>query len=197
MLLFWALLASIYIVLCTSDDNEPPDHEFTSKKSIIKSGANKGQEKEIVNLVIHPYVFKRKRDAPGGKEGNAIFTCIECEAIGAKTSATAYKSDGGYKLVKWPQDDAHECSPSSTDHLIKQFRNACYEGVSKNPTEPIKNIYERTRTEFVEKLTTEEIKVFLQDIPRYLNIQAALHRHRREFIPRAPQDMVNIQSCHF
>ena len=57
---------------------EIPVHQFVTKEIIGKSGKKKGGVKFVVNLIVNPYVYKRKKDArTEGKE--AFFSCIKCE----------------------------------------------------------------------------------------------------------------------
>ena len=62
-----------------SDDenNELPAHEFKFKERICKKGPNAGQKREMVSLVIPPWVFSKK-SGPTEDSDIAYFRCNAC-----------------------------------------------------------------------------------------------------------------------
>ena len=80
----------------------------------------------------------------------------------------------------------HECTPESTNHLIKQFSQMLYEGIGKDPTRPIPQLYEECREKLFDDLTVDQKKLLAADIPNFRSIQSGLYKHRQNFIPRAP-----------
>ena len=217
-ILFWFVIASvIFHVNCDSDsdseesssssesDNEENDdrgdipfgeHYFNYKEEQYKSGKKKGQMHYTVSLIIPPFVFKKRKD----EKNYSVFTCNECQILNKYTKAKATKIEGAgggapkYKLIDWPVDGEHECSPSSTNHLVREFLNSLYDTVSKNPTAAVPKIYEDCRTKIFEGLSYEEKETLIQELPCQLNILSGLYKHRQLFIPKLPETYVSIHS---
>ena len=104
-----------------------------------------------------------------------------------KTYAQAIKAeDESHELVLWPTD--HDCAPSATSHLARTFTERCYKA---DPTKSIFQIYRDVRAELGKPLTPEEKISFLCDIPKLHSIKVQLYKHRRKFIPTAPQNFVS------
>ena len=147
----------------------------------------------MVTLEIPPYRFKRKTDAKEiGKR--AYFECNSCDKLDEKTSAHAIKHEDEngeifYELVSWPRN--HECAPSATSHLARIFRDRCYAAVAADPMKPIFQIYKDLRTDIGRELTDEERKSFNCEIQELYSLKVQLYKHRRKFIPKAPQSFVS------
>ena len=139
-----------------------------------------------------PYQFKRKSKARGiGKK--AVFECVSCAKNDVKTYAYAIKQEnenGEYhELDQWPND--HDCAPSATSHLARIFTERCYNAVEIDPTKSIFQIYKDIRSELGKDLTPDEKISFICEIPRLYSIKVRLYKHRRKFIPKAPQNFVS------
>ena len=94
-----------------------------------------------------------------------------------------------YELVQWPIE--HDCAPSATSHLARIFTERCYSAVEADPTKSIFQIYKDIRAEMGQELTPDEKISFLSEIPRLHSIKVQLYKHRRKFIPTAPQNFVS------
>ena len=94
-----------------------------------------------------------------------------------------------YELVQWPIE--HDCAPSATSHLARIFTERCYSAVEADPTKSIFQIYKDIRAEMGQELTSDEKISFLSEIPRLHSIKVQLYKHRRKFIPTAPQNFVS------
>ena len=142
--------------------------------------------------MIPPYIFKRKKER---KNGYTYFSCNSCAQIEGKGSyATAQKSENAdgspsFELRSWCNQ--HECSPSSTNHLVKEFLDHMYNEVKKDPTRAIPTIYEEIRGKISKNLDKDQKITFLQEIPSQRNICSSLYKYRREFIPAAPNEYVS------
>ena len=170
-----------------------PEYEFLYRTEKYKSGAKKGQTHHRVSLVLPPYVFKKRKE----KNGRATFSCNSCQKEGHNTYAHAIQSgevtESGckmYTLDRWP--NSHECSPESTDHLIKKFLDSLYDVVGKNPTKPIPTIYEECRRKISEGLSDDEKDLLSLFIPKFTNVMSGLYKHRRQFVPQAPSSFVSL-----
>ena len=110
-----------------------------------------------------------------------------------KTYAYAIKHEnenGEYhELVQWPND--HDCAPSATSYLARIFVERCYNAVEFDPTKSIFQIYKDVRADLGKDLTEDEKISFLCEIPRLHSIKVQLYKHRRNFIPKAPQTFVS------
>ena len=169
-----------------------PKHDFVYRDQEIQTGPRKGEIRKTVRLTIPPYQFKRKTKARDiGKK--AVFECISCAKNDVKTYAYATKQEdetGEYhELIQWPND--HDCAPSATSHLARIFTERCYKAVESDPTKSIFQIYKDTRAELGKNLEPEEKTSFLYEIPRLHAIKGQLYKHRRKFIPSAPQNFVS------
>ena len=128
-----------YAVLNIADKS--PHHKFDIKKVEVKSGMNKGQSKYLVSLIVPPYVFKTRRRAKEVGDTH-YFTCNYCaNSDGNEAKATAIReedSENGspnFTLETWPLSaEAHSCVPPNYQHLIRSFRQLCYEAVTNDPT---------------------------------------------------------------
>ena len=197
---FWLLkllaIIKASIQFQIAEEEDLPVHHFTIKEQLIKSGKNKGSKKFIVNLVIPPYTFKRKCDAP--TEGkNAIFSCIQCELDGYKVYAKALKKftlepKPEYCLVQWPTSDAHHCVQSTTTHLVKAFMSQIQEAVKAKPWMSVASIYKDIRSEISATLKEDEKITFFIEIPSYASCSGNLYRFRNEFIPKQPESVVSF-----
>ena len=114
---------------------EIPDHKFVFRNQELQSGPKKGQIRKTVSLVIPPYLFCRKTNA---REigGLSLFTCNTCMRLDVKNYAHCkyFEDKNGeayYELIKWPTD--HVCDPAVSNHLVKEFKDKCYDAVSENP----------------------------------------------------------------
>ena len=148
--------------------------------------------RKTVTLFIPPYLFRRKKKALNiGKK--ATFECVSCAKNDVKTYAYAIKHEnenGEYhELVQWPND--HDCDPSATSHLARIFTEKCYNAVEIDPTKSIFQIYKDVRADLGKDLTEDEKISFLCEIPRLHAIKGQLYKHRRNFIPKAPQTFVS------
>ena len=112
-------------------------------------------------------------------------------AFGLLISSTwALISNGEYhELVQWPND--HDCAPSATSYLARIFVERCYNAVEFDPTKSIFQIYKDVRADLGKDLTEDEKISFLCEIPRLHSIKVQLYKHRRNFIPKAPQKFVS------
>ena len=203
-LIFFAIIfTAINFANCDSEneedsedfENDCPDHYFWVKNEQFKSGKRKGESRWLVSLVIPPYIFKRKKER---KNGYTYFSCNSCAQIGGKGSyATAQKSENAdgspsFELRSWCNQ--HECSPSSTNHLVKEFLDHMYNEVKKDPTRAIPTIYEEIRGKISKNLDKDQKITFLQEIPSQRNICSSLYKYRREFIPAAPNEYVSSKN---
>ena len=148
--------------------------------------------RKTVTLFIPPYLFRRKKKALNiGKK--ATFECVSCAKNDVKTYAYAIKHEnenGEYhELVQWPND--HDCAPSATSYLARIFVERCYNAVEFDPTKSIFQIYKDVRADLGKDLTEDEKISFLCEIPRLHSIKVQLYKHRRNFIPKAPQNFVS------
>ncbi len=148
-------------------DPNVPEHRFNIKKHTTKTGKNKGQVRTLVTLTIPPYSFKKKRV----NKGNTVtFSCNGCDKLDTPNYALAASvaDDTGnevFKLKSWPLK--HACSPSSTDHIVRDFRSTLYAMVHKNPTRPVPSIFDEVREQITSKLTPEEKLAFLTEAPTF------------------------------
>ena len=204
LIFFGIIFSAINSANCDSDteneddfENDSPDHYFWVKNEKFESGKRKGESRWLVTLVIPPYIFKRKKER---KNGYTHFSCNSCTSFGGKGNyATAQKfenTDGSihYELKSWSEH--HECSPSSTNHLVKQFLDDLYKEVKTDPTKAIPTIYEEIRRKISKNLDKDQKISFLQEIPSQRNICSGLYKYRRDFIPAAPNEYVSYQN-HF
>ena len=173
-----------------AEDDEVPSHYFTIIEQLVKSGKDKGKSKYIVNLVLPPWCFKRKVDAPcEGKK--ATFSCIRCEAEGFRLYAKCVKnfsedSKPSYTLVQWPDTKSHKCLPSTTAHLVKSFMDRVYSTLRVKPWMSVAGIFKEQRSIITATLNEDEKIVFLSEVPRFQSCNANLYRYRSQFIPRQP-----------
>ena len=176
-----------------------PDHKFVYKDHEVQRGPKKGEMKKTVTLIIPPFLFRRKSDAKSiGKV--AYFACNTCEQLDTQNTAFAmkYEDENGepyYELIKAPIE--HACNPGVTHHLVKVFRDKCYDAVAKDPTRPISHLYKDIREKMCSDLTDDEKKSFLDEIPKLISISAGLYNHRRNFIPKVdhPCDICEQTFC--
>ena len=124
----------------------------------------------------------------------AYFECNFCNKMDVKTSAHAIKNENEngeewYELIYWPID--HDCAPSATRHLAKNFTDRCYAGVENDPMKSIFQIYKDVRSEMGKQLTSAERLSFLSDIPELHSIKVQMYGRHRKFIPKAPQSFVS------
>ena len=167
-------------------DSEIPDHKFVYKDHEIQRGPKKGEIRKTVTLIIPPYLFCRKTDARTIGSA-AYFVCNTCGQLDIQNTAhaTKYEDENGeayYELIKWPTE--HACSPGVTNHLVKDFRDKCYDAVAQDPTRPISHIYKDIREEMCSSLTDDEKKSFLDEIPEFHSLKPNLYIHRRKFIQK-------------
>ena len=171
----------------SSDDEEDfPHHYFCYKMEEYKTGTKKGKSHDVVTLTVPPREFKRRTN----KKNGAYFSCNDCQKEGHNRYAYAVKTGiinkDGIEELKLETLPEHECSPESTNHLIKQFSQMLHEAIGKDPTRPIPQIYEECREKIFEDLSVDEKKLLAADIPNFRSCQSGLYRHRRNFIPQAP-----------
>ena len=110
-----------------------------------------------------------------------------------KNTAHAVKYENGetcYELVHWPVD--HDCAPSATSHLKNIFRDRCFTAVENDPTKSVFQIYKEIRTELGQNLEPDDKISFLCEIPKLHSIRVQLYNHRRNFIPKSPEDFVSF-----
>jgi hypothetical protein len=148
-------------------DSEIPDHKFVYKDHEIQRGPKKGEIRKTVTLIIPPYLFCRKTDARSIGSA-AYFVCNTCGQLDIQNTAhaTKYEDENGeayYELIKWPTE--HACNPGVTNHLVKDFRDKCYDAVAQDPTRPISHLYKDIREKMCSDLTDDEKKSFLDEIP--------------------------------
>lgn len=182
------------LVLC-AEEEEPPTHYFSISEQIIRSGKLKGNVKYVVNLVLPPYLFKRKVDAPSeGKR--ATFACIRCETEGHNLYAKCVKNFSGepkpsYTLLSWPNTESHKCLPSPSAHLIKKFMDSIYASLRTKPWMSVAGLYKHERTLITNTLDDDEKIVFLSEIPKWRSCNANFYRFRNQFIPKQPSTPVS------
>ena len=107
--------------------------------------------------------------------------------------AVKYENENGetcYELVHWPVD--HDCAPSATSHLKNIFRDRCFTAVENDPTKSVFQIYKEIRTELGQHLEPDDKISFLCEIPKLHSIRVQLYNHRRNFIPKSPEDFVSF-----
>ena len=117
----------------------------------------------------------------------AYFVCNTCGQLDIQNTAyaTKYEDSNGqayYELTKWPIE--HACAPGVTNHLIKDFKDKCYDAVSQDPSKPIPQIYKDIKEEMFSSLTEDEKKCFLDEMPSIHSIKPQLYKHRSKFIPK-------------
>jgi hypothetical protein len=166
--------------------SEIPDHKFVYKDQEIQTGPKKGEIRKTVTLIIPPYLFCRKTDARSVGSA-AYFVCTTCGQLDVQNTAraTKYEDENGaayYELTKWPIE--HACAPGGAYHLVKDFRDKCYDAVAQDPTKSISQLYKDIREEMCSSLTDDEKKSFLDEIPELNSIKPQLYNHRRKFIPK-------------
>ena len=96
-------------------------------------------------------------------------------------------------FILQPSIHQHKCAPSPVQHLVREFSKRCYDEVAKNPTRAIGDIYKEIRCDMTSRMTSDEKKLFLEDISDIQSIRPQLYNHRRNFIPRAPEEYVRCQ----
>ena len=86
-----------------------------------------------------------------------------------------------YELIKWPTD--HVCDPAVSNHLVKEFKDKCYDAVSQDPAKSIPQIYKDIKEEICRDLADDDKKSFLDEIPELYSMRAQLYSHRKKFVP--------------
>ena len=74
---------------------------------------------------------------------------------------------------------------------LMRRRDRCYAAVAADPMKPIFQIYKDLRTDIGRELTDEERKSFNCEIQELYSLKVQLYKHRRKFIPKAPQSFVS------
>ena len=175
------------MIICIFSDPEIPNHNFIYKDLEIQRGPKKGEVRKTVTLIIPPFIYKRKSDARMIGT-TAYFSCNTCEQLDVQNTARAIKyedknGEAYYELLKWPIE--HACKPGVTHHLVKDFRDKCYDAVSQDPTRSISQLYKDIREEMCSNLTDDEKKSFLEEMPELHSIKSQLYNHRKKFITKA------------
>ena len=156
-------------------------------------------------MVILPWVFTcRNRAKEVGDK--AYFTCNYCRNAGeCETMAHAIRLDDdddgtpNFSLVGWPRSanqHSSSCNPPPTEHLVREFRQLCYDAVKDDPTKSIFIIYKESRAKVAKDLSEDDKKSLFVDLPSFDQIQSSLYRHRINFIPREPKTYVCISTVY-
>ena len=84
-------------------------------------------------------------------------------------------------LLNGPQ--LHVCDPAVSNHLVKEFKDKCYDAVSQDPAKSIPQIYKDIKEEICRDLADDDKKSFLDEIPELYSMRAQLYSHRKKFVP--------------
>ena len=91
------------------EEEQIPEHWFDINKTVWKSGANKGKERETVTLMLGNYIFWKRRTL---KDGTLLFACNGCEKEKVTMSALVKVTEDRerkFELLEWPRSAYHTC----------------------------------------------------------------------------------------
>merc|ERR1712156_975262 len=134
-------------------------------------------------LLIPPYTFYRKNQNHNWDS----FVCAGCsnnknvqnkKSVKANVQRSVSENgDESYKLISWPDENEHYCSPSFSEHLIKKATREMYSEVTKNPEVSLPDLFENIRDTYADKLDAQTKVEFLSQFPNFTEMRYGLNNH--------------------
>ena len=151
-----------------------PEHEFLQQIVL-----RKGIPTTTVSLRIGNRMFRNRRTFH--ETGKTNFTCNGCEKYRKSVHATGRLVDGKYKLLRFPPDEKHICSPDNPAVNIRLAKTMMKEKIINEPTRSLPDIYKEVLDSYSESLEPQMRESFLESFPKFKNFSPSLYKIRREY----------------
>ena len=177
-------------IIQTPDDKGLPLHEFTYRCTID----NKNEFRWVVNLIIKPYVFSKKRSV----RGRTYWYCNHCREQDCITVAISKEiSNPDEKPVHELSsvDSNHVCNPCPSQHLKVKFRNQLNDVILQNPWLTAAEAYETVKSDMCKSMDQGLQKIFLDNV-QHLEISAQILRNvKRGLVKMSHTDKIVCEIC--